>query len=663
MSDASTPARALARRPLFALALSLAAACGDPSGPSAGNDGGETGGEVLGPPVTAGMFDVGGQNNACGVTVAGKAYCWGDRALRGIEPVSEPGSLRYSPRSAAVGLVLASISSADYSTCALTLDGTAYCWGVNTVGQLGNGSTSAAPIWSPQAVVGGHKFVRLEHNGSAVYALTAAGKLFAWGSNVGNALGDGTTTDRSTPVPIAAEKTFSTFASGPGVTIALDTAGVAWSWGAGYAGNFFEGWPGSATPAVLASVSTRRFRAVAGGGLNFVFVTTAGEMLAQGVNPSGGYYNGTVAVAPGLVFTKVATSYFSHMGLTAEGRLYVWGRNHFGQVGDGTTTRRPSPVAIGGALRFRDISAHDEFSAALTTDGELYFWGRNADGIFGNGAASPKMTTPFSAVPVGPRARGLSLTISPASPTINAGETLDLILSVTRVGGGFATSGVNVGLPGDVTISVRDLPSGITASFPTSATITATQMGTVLRLRAGSGITGGVGNFGIRAQASNMPTQPVQPMSVLKVSASGSTGLDLVCTSSATPSSFPDGYHCMTNSAGGVVPGKFAIPTLTSSPWWVDETASVCVSWRNDANLGRSTARFKAGLGGGATTVTEGHWGLLVGRAGLLEGVPGARYLFTSNLDAQTRLLTMNDLASDDVINNYAFQPRATCPW
>lgn len=658
MRFAPLPLRAMARS-LAVLALLTFAACGDPTGFAGGDNNGDGDGggtETLGPPVTAGMFDFSDESSACGVTVAGKAYCWG---LYGVHPNPNPtGSF---PAPVEGNLVFASVSDAGQTTCALTLDGTAYCWGMNDRGQLGTGSASVSATRAPQLVAGGHKFSMIHHAGGSALALTTAGKLFAWGANSNGALGDGTSIDRHAPVPLATATTFTTFSVGAGLTVAITTGGVAWAWGGG--------WPtaeiaGSATPAPFAAASAQQFASVSASSLTMLLLTSTGAAYALGANPATGtYYLGLTRVAPALTFTKVAASIFTHMGLTADGTLYVWGRNQWGQVGDGTTTARSTPVQVGGARRFRQIEADEDFSAALATSGELYFWGRNELGVFGNGGASPATVTPWSAIPVGPSTRSLSIALSPASPTIQAGATLDLAVTVTRIGGGFTTSGVNIGIPGPVTVSVQNAPSGITASFPTSATIPAGASSTVLRLRASSSLTGGVGAFGIRGQASNMPTQPSQPVSVLKVNSSGGTGLTLACAPSAVngsvPTGFPPGHHCMRNSSNLTVVGKFAIPTLTSSPWWVDEVADVCVSWGND---GRSTAKFKGGLGGG-TTVTNGFWGVLVRSTGLLEGVPGARFLFTSNLDAQTQLLTFNDNASGDVINNYNFNASATCPW
>ena len=210
MRSSFVPLRALARG-LSVLALFTVAACSEPTGPS-GSVGGS---EILGPAVTAGMFDIANEASACGVTVGGKVYCWG---LYGAPANNQPGAS--FPAAQADGNVFASVSDAGQTTCALTLDGTAYCWGMNNYGQLGTGSASASATRVPQLVTGGHKFSKLEILGSSVIALTTAGKIYAWGQNVSGLLGDGTTIDRAAPVPIAAATTFLTLASAGGLTVA-----------------------------------------------------------------------------------------------------------------------------------------------------------------------------------------------------------------------------------------------------------------------------------------------------------------------------------------------------------------------------------------------------------------------------------------------------------
>ena len=164
MRSSFVPLRALARG-LSVLALFTVAACSEPTGPS-GSVGGS---EILGPAVTAGMFDIANEQSACGVTVGGKVYCWG---LYGAPANNQPGAS--FPAAQADGNVFASVSDAGQTTCALTLDGTAYCWGMNNYGQLGTGSASASATRVPQLVTGGHKFSKLENLGDTPDAIESS---------------------------------------------------------------------------------------------------------------------------------------------------------------------------------------------------------------------------------------------------------------------------------------------------------------------------------------------------------------------------------------------------------------------------------------------------------------------------------------------------------
>jgi alpha-tubulin suppressor-like RCC1 family protein len=603
------------------------------------------------------MFHISGLT-ACGVTVAGRTYCWGSGM--GTQTGAAGGN---APKAYASTLVLRSVSASRYHACGLTLDGTAYCWGINLYGRFGNGQESAMQTEVPQPVSGGHKFAKLEASEVGTIALTTSGKVYAWGTNEQWMPGP-SVAYRTTPVAIAPELTFKDFSRPMGYVAAIATDGVLWCWGDGTGAS---GLPScTPTPVQLLGDSPLRFSTLASSGSTTLMVTTSGETYAMGVNPvTGAFYSGLTRAAAGLSFTQVALTDYTHYGLTSDGRLFAWGDNRFGQVGDGTTTLRAAPVQVGGSLRFRQVAAAFGYAAALTTGGELHYWGVDPGAAFGNGSEDYS-ATPYSLTPRGPSERSLSIRLAPDGPTLTAGQSVDITVLVSRVGGGFVTSGANIGAPDAVTISVQDLPAGVTASFPFSAVVPVGQSGTQVRLTASSNMSGGVGNFTIKAQASNMPAQPAQPISVLKVNSTGSTGLSLSCAATAAggsvPASFPAGYHCMRNSSGATVPGKFSVTTLTSSPWWVEETIGLCVNWRNDGGRGRSSARFKGGFGGGTTT-SEGHWGLLSRADGRLEGVANARYLFTSNLDAQTQLLAFNEQSYGSVINNYNFRPRASCPW
>ncbi|HWC72717.1 MAG TPA: hypothetical protein VG454_02195, partial [Gemmatimonadales bacterium] len=89
-------------------------------------------------------------------------------------------------------------------TCALTLEGVAYCWGANQYGELGDGSTMSRS--NPVPVVGGLTFASLQSKGTHTCGITTGGVAYCWGNNDYGELGDGTTTSRSIPVRVGGQQ-------------------------------------------------------------------------------------------------------------------------------------------------------------------------------------------------------------------------------------------------------------------------------------------------------------------------------------------------------------------------------------------------------------------------------------------------------------------------
>ena len=98
----------------------------------------------------------------------------------------------------------------------------------------------------------------------------------------------------------------------------------------------------------------------------------------------------TATAAP--AFTQVSAGERESCGVTADNRAYCWGFNGFGQVGDGTTTRRSRPVAVAGGLRFRMISVGTSYACGVTTDYRAYCWGNNLAGELGDGTITERLT-------------------------------------------------------------------------------------------------------------------------------------------------------------------------------------------------------------------------------------------------------------------------------
>jgi len=292
--------------------------------------------------------------HSCGRTISGAAYCWGR-----------------TPAAVAGGLTFAAVSAGGSHSCGVTTAGAAYCWGANYTGQLGNGSTTDSSI--PVAVAGGLTFTAVSAGDDYSCGVTTAGAAYCWGANYTGQLGNGSTTDSSTPVPVAGDLTFTMVSAGSAIYVAapnehtcgLTPAGVAYCWGGNYAGQLGNGsTTDSSTPVPVPGELT--FTMVSAGGGYSCAVTTSGAAYCWGGNGTGQLGNGSttksstpVAVAGGLTFATVASgssegssgpdtqdSAAHTCGITRVGVVYCWGRNASGELGNGSTTDSLTPVRI-----------------------------------------------------------------------------------------------------------------------------------------------------------------------------------------------------------------------------------------------------------------------------------------------------------------------------
>ena len=154
-----------------------------------------------------------GVNHSCGLTQTGAAYCWGEN----LEGALGDGSTTYrnipTPVSGGLSFTMLSVSvrisplvgSGWQHTCGITATGTAFCWGVNDLGQLGDGTTVDRLV--PTAVLTSERFVAISAGGEFSCGMTAARKVFCWGSNAQGELGSGVSGGMST-VPVAVPSPF-----------------------------------------------------------------------------------------------------------------------------------------------------------------------------------------------------------------------------------------------------------------------------------------------------------------------------------------------------------------------------------------------------------------------------------------------------------------------
>jgi alpha-tubulin suppressor-like RCC1 family protein len=142
------------------------------------------------------------------------------------------------------------VNTSGQHTCGVTTSNVAYCWGYNVYGQLGNGTTTQST--SPVQVSGGLAFQELQTNQYSVCALTTTGKGYCWGNSNGHGtLGNAVTSNETTPVAMSTGTTFQTLGTGKnfGQCAVARAGGAPWCWGLGSSGQLGTGFTSDAVTA------------------------------------------------------------------------------------------------------------------------------------------------------------------------------------------------------------------------------------------------------------------------------------------------------------------------------------------------------------------------------------------------------------------------------
>lgn len=229
------------------------------------------------------------------------------------------------------------------SIYALKEDGTVWAWGLNHVGQLGDGTTSTTRA-KPVRVSGLTDVKAILSENLSAYALKEDGTVWAWGRNQDPSDNDRTLIpDRTSPAPVFGFTDIESMVTGSWMGIVslygLRSDGTVWAWGDNHSGQLGDG-----------STSTR-LSPVQVLGLNGVVSIAAGERAAYAV--------------------------------ASDGTLWAWGDNSSGQLGDGTQTDRLTPVRVIGLPAIAHVHPADEGAYAIATDGSLWAWGSNRPYFWG----------------------------------------------------------------------------------------------------------------------------------------------------------------------------------------------------------------------------------------------------------------------------------------
>lgn len=252
------------------------------------------------------------------------------------------------------GLTYLSVSAGKSHTLAVGSDGYVYSWGINTKGQLGDGTTDNRSVAVRVKTPADRRFLQVSAGGEHSLALDSTGEVWSWGQNTHGQIGNQNTSQQNKPVSINRMSTgqnlrFKQVSAGGEHSLALDSNGDAWAWGYDNYG-----------------------------------------ILGQNRKNTDEWH--PVKVQGGVKFTTLSAGYYHSSGVDVNGEVWSWGSNSNGQLGNESkteewhpvkTVRNVKPSEDSTGVVYKSVSAGNDYTIALATDGQAWSWGKNSNGQLG----------------------------------------------------------------------------------------------------------------------------------------------------------------------------------------------------------------------------------------------------------------------------------------
>jgi alpha-tubulin suppressor-like RCC1 family protein len=395
----------------------------------------------------------------------GSLWTWGNNEYRQIGDNTNIN--RLSPTQITQETNWQIISTGTYTSTAIKNDGTVWYWGRS---YLGTGCCPSIPV--PQQLVGFENSISVAQGLNNTAIIKSDGTLWVRGWNEYGALGNGTFVSSDVPVQVGSDTNWQSVSIGSQHITAIKSDGTMWGWGWNSSGQVGDGTTTNRNLPVQIGNDNNWVKVYSGYSANLALKAN-GTLWAWGWNTYGQLGDGTTTtrrtpVQVGNNNDWVDISITTHsLAIKSDGSLWAWGYNNYGKLGLGLSSNQVAiPTQVGTATNWVQAIPGFEHTIALQEDGSLWAWGRNHNGQLGDGTLIDKPLPTQIAIPCPPLSLGQ---INQNEPKIYPNPTNNLLniefenssllknISVFNVEGKLLLEFKNI----ESTIDISSLPAGL----------------------------------------------------------------------------------------------------------------------------------------------------------------------------------------------------------